>query len=989
MSCDLFYDKYTTNDRTPSNPLTADVTIDSLSDGSYELLAGESAYNYFVKAFGESKHTPPKAILDNDKILLKIYKKQVKDVQHVYTVVNVITDIFTTKLTEVELLFLKMTCIYHHFYINYTKNINVGDNNVAPPTINNKLDQNTQIIHEKASLCVDYTNDARVDQPAFLMKPLFEYQKCNISWMRNKESNIVRIPFNLNEHIPLNNMFFDIENQTFNSMDDKNNIMLYGGGLIDEVGLGKTIQIITLSLLNKPEEMKEPVIVDKNYLKSNATLIICPNQLCNQWKREFTSMIRSDYPVKVLTFLSKRDYDKYTYEDVLNADFVILSYTFLDNQNFLQLWSPKISNIKSFNKSVWTDANKVKVAECFNTLRDELIKDVKKTVKQTMPLFQLVKWNRLIVDEFHEVNSVDKYKYVKNILPYFKSTYRWCVTATPFLDNKCVINIIKFLSNYELTPEEYAKVLLDDNIMDYMAEECFRKNTKKSLEEIEKFNLPGLEEEVKWLNFSATERMMYNAYLVNTTKSASDVYLRQLCCHPQLSNDTKNSLCNCKDLNDIEKMMVSHYKKDMDNAAILVDKTKEKIIKTTNNLNTIDRRRKKAKLIELGVVFKKKVDINQDIIDELEGQMENLEDYVIAVSQEEEDELDNVLDNLAKYKINPSALILKPTQVMENLTIVLSNLDKKLVVAIQQLEGKTASYNFFNNVVNRLRNNIGKVTDVVKDNTAVDESTDNIMDFYDNIEAEVEEEKEKNEPEEEKEICAICCKPIIEDCTGVTKCGHIFCYTCIKNSVTRYHNCPYCKKSLTLADVFTLAYEPPKKVVDEKELEKIDFVNKYGTKIANLILFLQTLDGKCILFSQWDDLLRRTGAILSENKIKNVFCRGNCFQRDKAIREFNSNDSIKAIMLSSESSASGTNLTTASYVIFLDPIYGNYEFRKDQERQAVGRAYRMGQQKVVKIIRFIIKDTIEDDIYKMNVTEDGKHDNSIDYNTLIETEVNV
>mgnify|MGYP000853739210 CR=1 FL=1 len=49
---------------------------------------------------------------------------------------------------------------------------------------------------------------------------------------------------------------------------------------------------------------------------------------------------------------------------------------------------------------------------------------------------------------------------------------------------------------------------------------------------------------------------------------------------------------------------------------------------------------------------------------------------------------------------------------------------------------------------------------------------------------------------------------------------------------------------------------------------------------------------------------------------------------DKAIREFNSRDDIKVIMLSSERTASGTNLTKAENVILLDPVYGTYEYRR-------------------------------------------------------------
>jgi SNF2 family DNA or RNA helicase len=78
-------------------------------------------------------------------------------------------------------------------------------------------------------------------------------------------------------------------------------------------------------------------------------------------------------------------------------------------------------------------------------------------------------------------------------------------------------------------------------------------------------------------------------------------------------------------------------------------------------------------------------------------------------------------------------------------------------------------------------------------------------------------------------------------------------------------------------------------------------------------------------------------------------------------------------MLSSASAASGTNLTAATTVIMLEPISGTYEYRRNTEFQAIGRAYRMGQTKKVTVVRFIVKDTIEEDIYNANKQEDLKY----------------
>ena len=178
-----------------------------------------------------------------------------------------------------------------------------------------------------------------------------------------------------------------------------------------------------------------------------------------------------------------------------------------------------------------------------------------------------------------------------------------------------------------------------------------------------------------------------------------------------------------------------------------------------------------------------------------------------------------------------------------------------------------------------------------------------------------------------------------------------------------------------------ISFEKPK-VADTKELkDKQDLIAKVGTKLANLILYIKNLNEKCIIFSQWDDMLKNVGDTLDTYNIQNVFCRGNVWTRDKAIRSFTSDPNIKAIMLSSGSAAAGTNLTAASTVILLDPVYkesqdgtmGSYEYRRNVEWQAIGRAYRTGQTKKVTVVRMIIKDSVEEEIYKKNKEEDGKY----------------
>jgi hypothetical protein len=100
---------------------------------------------------------------------------------------------------------------------------------------------------------------------------------------------------------------------------------------------------------------------------------------------------------------------------------------------------------------------------------------------------------------------------------------------------------------------------------------------------------------------------------------------------------------------------------------------------------------------------------------------------------------------------------------------------------------------------------------------------------------------------------------------------------------------------------------------------------------------------RIIIFSQWQRMLYKIGSTLEENGIQVVFCKGNVMQRNKAIRNFYSQDNIRVIMLSLENAASGTNLTqgqlvlfvfcaltlhcvcAASHIVLIDPIAGTRE----------------------------------------------------------------
>ena len=115
---------------------------------------------------------------------------------------------------------------------------------------------------------------------------------------------------------------------------------------------------------------------------------------------------------------------------------------------------------------------------------------------------------------------------------------------------------------------------------------------------------------------------------------------------------------------------------------------------------------------------------------------------------------------------------------------------------------------------------------------------------------------------------------------------------------------------------------------------------------------------------------KEVGKILEKNNIKILYCKGSAYQKSNILNLFNNdnnNNEFKILMLSSETSASGSNLSNAEEVIFLDPVYGEIGHRKNIENQAIGRIRRLGNKfQNINVIKIIISDTIEEIIYDSN-----------------------
>jgi SNF2 family DNA or RNA helicase len=132
---------------------------------------------------------------------------------------------------------------------------------------------------------------------------------------------------------------------------------------------------------------------------------------------------------------------------------------------------------------------------------------------------------------------------------------------------------------------------------------------------------------------------------------------------------------------------------------------------------------------------------------------------------------------------------------------------------------------------------------------------------------------------------------------------------------------------------------------------------------------------KAIVFSQYGMMLEIVEFALKREGISCVVFRGGMSMqaRDDALSAFNSDASLKVILISLKAGGEGLNLQVANHVFLLDPWWN-----PACELQAIQRAHRIGQTKEVKAVRFITKNTIEEKIIALQEKKQLVFDASID-----------
>lgn len=904
-------------------PYINEVSIEEMREESVRCIA---RMNYFIHKDRWSR---------NKILFAKLEKEIVNDVENIYNICYYIkNDIIETCKNEIlnnDQILSRSSYLLTELLISqkHTDIIRKNDNLVS----------NIESFDEKESFDINAYKDLFNNNLLKEGITLYNYQKGDIIWMGSIESNIdnncniityeyceeykVLDDFYLYDglrnhlHDGLRNHLHDISSSKRFNENSLRSFKYYGGNIISEVGLGKTIIALYYILQNDIDILSEnskfvrfgdscnyfykrgksrgtcctkikcdnslyckshmntPFIDKRNlivqnvnqfyfddrimfiaeepYIKTNATLIVCKAQLCDQWVQEYYDKFNNTH--KILLIVTYDQYTNITLADLLFSDIIIVSYEFLSNKKYVA-GLPNVSNLlHSYLKSYDPNDNeKLLHTKVFN-------------------YFSLFYWRRIVYDEAHE-----KHTSVKTVYK-FQSKYKWNITGTPFVNkSNSFIKLMSYNTNYtnnlfienlitnevvnmsSVSTSLLIKLGLDNDVIS-KTKFLFRRNTKNSV--ILEYDKNVINEFTNLLEFTSQERSIYDSY-VSGAKGNYINFLIRLCCHPELNEDTREMIKNCKTFDEIHNCLLHHNKRQKD-------------------------------------FEEKRIEI-------LEKEIKSSESALECVIHEDD---------------------------KETIRLEIHTLKRKLTISKKTYESISRTYNYLKSSLDNLQTS---------------------------------------------EMCPICLDDITD--IAITKCGHKFCWDCLyqthkakeySSHTTSSIKCPSCNTLMSPKDIYLLHESKHVKNTSSNELSVI-IQNVKSTKIGNIIYFLKKElenNNKVILFSQWDELLHKVGNLLLNEKIKLVYCNGSVYQRKRAISSFYNDSDTNLILLSSKNSASGINLTIANKIIFLEPIYGNKEYRKNIECQAIGRADRLGQKRPIDIHRFIIKDTIEEDIYN-NYIDDSK-----------------
>lgn len=193
-------------------------------------------------------------------------------------------------------------------------------------------------------------------------------------------------------------------------------------------------------------------------------------------------------------------------------------------------------------------------------------------------------------------------------------------------------------------------------------------------------------------------------------------------------------------------------------------------------------------------------------------------------------------------------------------------------------------------------------------------------------------------------------------------CGHIACDTCLEN---RKHDDRCVAKNCDVAIKSFHAVKASDLGADEKEVAN----HNRGKKLNAMVKLLTRIpeDEQAIIFVQNYQTMAAVEEVLNHHGISNHAIKGNAdaakhIEHFKKTRDPTKRRKVLMLNMSNEFAA-GINVVNSNHVIFLSPLLApTQDSYVAAMTQAIGRARRRGQEKTVHIYHFVALKTIDVDI---------------------------
>jgi SNF2 family DNA or RNA helicase len=194
------------------------------------------------------------------------------------------------------------------------------------------------------------------------------------------------------------------------------------------------------------------------------------------------------------------------------------------------------------------------------------------------------------------------------------------------------------------------------------------------------------------------------------------------------------------------------------------------------------------------------------------------------------------------------------------------------------------------------------------------------------------------------EMCPICydepSEPLVTPC-----CSRIFCGQCILTCITRGPNCPMCRSPINTKKLTKVVLQKGDteivEVEPEEQLEK--------KSDALLRIFKENPAGRFLVFGRYDNPFTVIEEGITALGIRVKQLKGNKDSVASTLRAFQTGD-LRCLLLNSHYAGSGLNITAATHVILL------HAMTHEEEKQILGRAYRMGRTAPLHFIRLLHAD---------------------------------